>query len=481
MSFDTKLYLILICNILLFHGVASMDYGEALTKSLLFYEAQRSGKLPPNQRVQWRGDSALNDGKGVGVNLVGGYYDAGDNVKFGFPMAYTITMLSWGVVEFGDKLEAKNELSNALDAIRWGTDYFMNAHPEPNVLYGVVGDGDSDHQCWERPEDMTTPRTAFKIDEGHPGSDLAGETAAALAAASIAFQASDSAYSQNLLNHAKQLFDFAVSHPGLYQNGIPEAGQYYVSSGYEDELLWAAAWLHRATGDSQYTDYLAKGDSGGTRNTFSWDDKYIGAQVLVAKLILEGTVSGQPWDNYKNNAEQFLCNCLQKGNSNLQKSPGGLLWFLPWGDLQYVMSSAFVLAAYSKYMDQKHASLQCIGGVVQPPELIEFVRSQVDYVLGSNPKNMSYMVGFGSSYPTEAHHRGSSIVSIKKDPTPVSCQGGYAMWYDRQAPNPNLLEGALVGGPDENDGYTDLRSNYEQAEPATATNAPLVGVLAQLA
>lgn len=46
---------------------ASIDYGAALTKSLLFYEAQRSGKLPSNQRIQWRGDSALRDGKNAGV------------------------------------------------------------------------------------------------------------------------------------------------------------------------------------------------------------------------------------------------------------------------------------------------------------------------------------------------------------------------------------------------------------------------------
>lgn len=48
---------------------SSSKYGEALTKSLLYYEAQRSGKLPPNQRVQWRGDSGLQDGSDVGVSL----------------------------------------------------------------------------------------------------------------------------------------------------------------------------------------------------------------------------------------------------------------------------------------------------------------------------------------------------------------------------------------------------------------------------
>lgn len=48
--------------------LASFDYGDALTKSLLYYEAQRSGKLPPNQRVQWRGDSGLKDGSDAGVS-----------------------------------------------------------------------------------------------------------------------------------------------------------------------------------------------------------------------------------------------------------------------------------------------------------------------------------------------------------------------------------------------------------------------------
>lgn len=139
------------------------------------------------------------------VNLVGGYYDAGDNVKFGFPMAYTVTMLAWSVVEFGPQLGARHELSNALAAIKWGTDYLLKAHPQPDVLYGEVGDGGSDHSCWQRPEDMTTPRTVYKIDDQHPGSDLAGETAAALAAAAVAFRRSNPSYSSELINHAKQV------------------------------------------------------------------------------------------------------------------------------------------------------------------------------------------------------------------------------------------------------------------------------------
>ena len=47
----------------------SFDCREVLEKSLLFYEAQRSGPLPSDNRIEWRGDSALEDVP------VGGYYD----------------------------------------------------------------------------------------------------------------------------------------------------------------------------------------------------------------------------------------------------------------------------------------------------------------------------------------------------------------------------------------------------------------------
>ena len=48
---------------------AQFNYMEALEKSFLFYEAQRSGVLPETNRIPWRGDSALDDA------IVGGYYD----------------------------------------------------------------------------------------------------------------------------------------------------------------------------------------------------------------------------------------------------------------------------------------------------------------------------------------------------------------------------------------------------------------------
>lgn len=104
----------------------------------------------------------------------------------------------------------------------------------------------------------------------------------------------------------------------------------------------------------------------------------------------------------------------------------------------------------------------------------------MDYILGDNPRATSYMVGYGNNYPQQVHHRGSSIVSIKKDSSFVSCRGGYATWFSRKASDPNLLTGAVVGGPDAYDNFADQRDNYEQTEPATYNNAPLLGILARL-
>ncbi|KAI5419886.1 endoglucanase 5 isoform X1 [Lathyrus oleraceus] len=188
------------------------------------------------------------------VELVGGYYDAGDHVKFGLPMTYSVTMLAWGAIEFSKEMTDLNQIGHTLRAIKWGTDYFVKAHTQPNVLWGQVGDGVSDHYGWERAEDMTTSRTAYKIDEQHPGSDLAGETAAALAAAAIAFRTYNSSYSNLLLVHAKQLFTFADRYRGLYDEFISCAHQFYASYGYSVK-------------------------------EFSWDNKYAGVQTLLSKKV----------------------------------------------------------------------------------------------------------------------------------------------------------------------------------------------------
>jgi endoglucanase len=192
----------------------SFNYGEALQKSLFFYEAQRSGDLPTTNRINWRGDSALQDGADVGRDLTGGWYDAGDHVKFGLPMAASATMLAWGIVENRSAYVSTGQLDTALDQLKWATDYFIKAHPSANELYGQIGTGGTDHSWWGPAEVMQMARPAFRITSTCPGSDLAGETAAAMAAASIAFRPTNATYANTLLSHARQLYTFADTFRG---------------------------------------------------------------------------------------------------------------------------------------------------------------------------------------------------------------------------------------------------------------------------
>lgn len=148
-----------------------------------------------------------------------------------------------------------------------------------------MGDPKVDHPCWERPEDMKEKRPLTKIDVDTPGTEVAAETAAAMASASLVFKDSDPQYSATLLKHAKQLFDFAETKRGSYSVNIPEVQKFYNSTGYGDELLWAASWLYHATEDKTYLDYVSNHGkefaSFGNPTWFSWDNKLAGTQVSL--------------------------------------------------------------------------------------------------------------------------------------------------------------------------------------------------------
>merc|ERR1712002_653595 len=114
-----------------------------------------------------------------------------------------------GLIEFPQGQTKAGQMDYGRAAVKWATDYFLKAHSNHFELYGQVGDGYADHAYWGRPEQMTMARPSFKIDNNNPGSDLAGETAAALAAASIVFKDVDPNYASQVLDVAKELYDFA--------------------------------------------------------------------------------------------------------------------------------------------------------------------------------------------------------------------------------------------------------------------------------
>jgi Glycosyl hydrolase family 9 len=69
---------------------------QLIGQSFAFYEVQRAGPLPPDMRFPWRGDTLKNRGGGsLDGAYAGGYFDAGDHLKFMLPMAYSVARLTW--------------------------------------------------------------------------------------------------------------------------------------------------------------------------------------------------------------------------------------------------------------------------------------------------------------------------------------------------------------------------------------------------
>ena len=63
---------------------------------------------------------------------------AGDYVKFGFPMASAMTVLSWGGVVFRSGYEKAGQAEHLHQAVKWGTDYLIKAHVSDYELYAQV-------------------------------------------------------------------------------------------------------------------------------------------------------------------------------------------------------------------------------------------------------------------------------------------------------------------------------------------------------
>ena len=89
---------------------------------------------------------------------------------------------------------------------------------------------------------------------------------------------------------------------------------------------------------------------------------------------------------------------------------------------------------------------------------------------------MSYLVGYGDHYPTHVHHRAASIPWDNQKHT---CDEGQR-WLNSKDPNPNVLLGAMVAGPDQNDIFLDQRDKPWFTEPTLASNAGLVAALISL-
>ena len=262
-------------------------YSGALANSLSFYQNERDGPdfiasalrtapghlndqsamtyLTPNANSSghFKGDLAP---LGVTVNADGGWWDAGDYLKFVQTTSYTADLLLLGVRDFPNQMGAGSATSDFTAEAKFGADWLLRMWDDSSrTLYYQVGIGEGnsatagDHDIWRLPQADDTyggtdplyryirNRPVFRA--GPPGSpispNLAGRDAAALAEAFQVFKGSDPAFAARCLLAAEHIFDLANTAPtGNLLTVIPFS--FYPETEWRDDLELGATELYFA-------------------------------------------------------------------------------------------------------------------------------------------------------------------------------------------------------------------------------------------
>lgn len=441
-------------------AASGYNYGEALQKSLFFYQVQQSGPIADWNQVSWRDDCMMND------RVTGGWFDAGDHIKFSLTDAYSAVMLAWGMIEYpeGVKKAGLDELYK--QNLQFVFDYLVNCVLDGEVIY-QIGELGFDHKWWGSAEVYLEKLELMTGESERPyytttDSNVTGEMAAALASGYILFKDDNPTLAKTYLDNAKECF--TIGDKARTHKNTPASDGMYGSSHFYDELFWAANWLYKATGDQKYldlceSDYIpqlgTEDQSTEMKYTWGhcWDDVQQGGTLLYAM-----NTGDKEWaEQFKKHLEYWTTGY---GGKKITYSPGGLAWLTNWGSLRHATTTSFLAYVASDKLFKDDSTAYS--------KYIKFADSQVNYALGDNPSKMSYVVGMGDKYPNAWHHRTSS--GIWDDQwTKLGEAGGkeYA----------HILYGALCGGPDSSDGFKDVVSSYENTEVAIDYNAGYTAAL----
>lgn len=471
-----------------------INFAKALQYSIYFYDANMCGtEVGENNRYSWRDDchtydatlpldtdntnlsasfisqySDILDPDGDGcVDVAGGFHDAGDHVKFGMPENYSASTLGWGYYEFRDSYKATGQDDHIETILRYFNDYLMKCtfrDDSGNVVAFCyqVGDGDIDHAYWNSPEIDDMARPGFFLTAENPQTDYVASAAASLAINYLNFKDTDEEYANQCLEYANALFDFARDNEKqLSLNGEgPKA--YYVSSKWEDDYCWAAAWMYKITGDHAYLeeiypyyDYYAA-----PCYVYCWNDMWGGVQCILGEIsedypnLIEEykTAAGKSpyeemdcWDSVAKAVDGYM----NGGVGTI--TPAGYFWLNTWGSARYNTAAQFIALVYDKYN----------GGTSKYGEWAE---GQMEYLMGDNPMNRAYIVGYSDNAAKFPHHRAASGLT--------KCEDTAEQRY--------VLYGALVGGPDADDKHNDITADWIYNEVTIDYNAAFVGACAGL-
>ncbi len=437
------------------------NYAEALNLSLYFYDANQCGNDVGENPLTWRDDchtydekASLDNAKGLGstekefiknanggsneVDVSGGYHDAGDHLKFSMTMGYSCTSLAWAYYEYPEAFTETGSKDHLFDILKEMCDYFMKVtyldDSNDVVTFCYMVGGDNDHGEWSAPETQTMDRPTYWATKSNNSTDAACQMASALAASSLAFKEVDSAYAEECLKYANALHKFGSTYQNANYDGV---GSYYSSGSQVDDIAWSDLWCHIANGtvDSYKPIGVNNGCyDGGNYDCwiYSWDKVWGGYAALLYSLGFG--------DTYGNELVYEMKNQVSNTSQEYYPVGGG------WGASRYNCAWQMYALWYSKYSNTT--------------EYAEYAKKQMNYLLGNNSANRSYLLGYGDVFPSQIHHRAAN---------PDKGSAKY------------VLYGGLVGGPTDASGsYDDNTDSYSCTEPALDYNGSFILAIAGL-
>lgn len=386
-----------------------------------------------------------------------GWYDAGDYNKYIVNSGISTYTLLLAYSHFEDFYltgntnipESNNEIADIVDEIMWNVDW-MYTMQDPN-------DGGVYHK-------LTTKNFSGTI-MPHQGNEpryvVQKSTGAALNFAATFAKASNVlAKIPQLANKADTYkkaaiaaYKWAMANPKAYyqQPDDIKTGE-YGDNDLAGEFAWASAELFLLTGDNNYLSDFERYAQAPT--VPGWQD----TMSLAYISLLSNNESSIPNEMYNKISSKLIAYADSIVEMHKQSAYGVAMSDedFVWGSNSVALNKAFVLMqTYRKTNNLVYKQVAA---------------SLVDYVMGKNPTDYSYITGFGSKTPMDPHHRASYADDVI-NPVPGFVIGG---------PHTGEQDGCDYAGSFPATTYADHWCSYSTNEVTINWNAPLVYVLAAL-
>lgn len=460
-----------------YHNRSGIDIDPALVGEAW---KRPAGHLSDNQVTCYKGKDADGNtwpGCDYVLDVAGGWYDAGDFGKYVVNGGISVWTLLNLYEQYPDAFvdgsltipERENGVSDLLDEARWEMEFLLSMQiPDGFDKAGMVHHKIHDESWAPIP---LVPPTEVNNDNNHeitgtgrylfPPSTAASLNLAATAAQSARiWQSIDPQFSEKCLVAAEKAWEAALENPNIFYGNIPgQGGGNYDDSDVRDEFYWAAAELFITTGKKNYEDYLTSSEKFGEVEQFDWG--HTASLGTISLLTVENGLKETNKQILQTNLIAFSEELIQ-----IQQLDGyGVLLkgSYPWGSNGLIMNNLILMSvAHKTSGEQKY---------------LNSVTQSMDYLLGKNPVNQSYVSGYGTYSMQHPHHRFWANDPANGFPPPPAgaLSGGPNANPDDPVANNNNLKNLP-----ESKRYMDDVGSYTTNEVTINWNAPLVWVTVYL-